>query len=114
VQGGLVACCAAASFAIGGPVIALGVLAGGSAALAGTLAFLGVLRWRSLPAPTSWQALRALVVAEGAKWAVSLGGLALLLSGNAGWAAASESPGAVVTGFCIAWAAPLLALWKRN
>lgn len=114
VQAGLVACCSAAGAALGGQEGALAALSGGSAALAGTLAFLGVVRWRNRPAPTSWQALRVLVMAEAAKWAVSLAGLASLLSGRAGVEAASAAPGAVVTGFCIAWAAPLLALVKRN
>jgi len=89
-------------------------LAGGTAALAGTLAFVGVLKWRTRPAPTPWQALRALVMAEAAKWAVSLVGLASLLSGRTGLEAASAAPGAVVMGFCIAWVAPLLALMRRN
>ena len=65
-------------------------------------------------APTPWQALRVLAMAEAAKWAVSLSGLASLLSGRAGLEAASAAPGAVVIGFCVAWAAPLLALVKRN
>ncbi len=92
----------------------LAALSGGSAALAGTLAFVGVLRWRNRPAPTPWQALRVLVMAEAAKWAVSLVGLASLLSGRAGVEVAGTAPGAVVIGFCVAWAAPLLALVKRN
>lgn len=92
----------------------MAALAGGMAALAGTLAFVGVLKWRSQPAPTPWQALRVLVMAEAAKWAVSLVGLASLLSGGAGLEAASAAPGAVVTGFCIAWVAPLLASMRRN
>ena len=87
---------------------------GGTAALAGTLAFVGVLKWRTRPAPRPWQALRDLVMAEAAKWAVSLVGLATLLSGRAGVEAVSQAPGAVVIGFCVAWAAPLLALVKRN
>jgi F0F1-type ATP synthase assembly protein I len=114
VQAVLVACCGAAGLAFGGPVSALAALVGGSAALAGTLAFLGVLRWRNRPAPTPWQALRVLVMAEAAKWAVSLSGLVALLSGRAGVEAAGAAPGAVVIGFCVAWAAPLLALVKRN
>ena len=114
VQVGLVACCGAASFLLGGVESALSALAGGATALAGTLAFLGMLRWRKDPAPTPWQALRALVMAEAAKWAVSLIGLASLLSGNAGVDAVSAAPGAAVIGFCVAWAAPLLALVKRN
>jgi F0F1-type ATP synthase assembly protein I len=114
VQAGLVACCAAAALGLGGPGSAVAALAGGTAALAGTLAFVGVLKWRTRPAPTSWQALRVLVMAEAAKWAVSLAGLASLLSGGAGLAAASAAPGAVVAGFCIAWVAPLLALMRRN
>lgn len=114
MQAGLVACCAAASLALGGRESAVAALSGGSAALAGTLAFLGVLRWRNRPAPTPWQALRALVMAEAAKWTVSLVGLASLLSGRAGLEAATAAPGAVALGFCIAWAAPLLALVKRS
>lgn len=114
MQAGLVACCVAASFAFGGLESALAALSGGAAALAGTLAFLGVLRWRNRPAPTPWQALRAMVMAEAAKWTVSLAGLAALLSGRAGVEAAGAAPGAVVIGFCIAWAAPLLALVKRH
>ncbi len=82
--------------------------------MAGTLSFLGVLRWRNRPAPTPWQALRAMVTAEAAKWTVSLAALALLLSGRAGVEAAGAAPGAVVIGFCIALAAPLLALVKRS
>ena len=114
VQAGLVACCSAAALGFGGPGSALAALAGGMAALAGTLAFVGVLKWRNGPAPTPWQALRALAMAEAAKWAVSLVGLASLLSGGAGLEAASLAPGAVVAGFCIAWAAPLLALMRRD
>jgi len=114
VQAGLVACCAAAALGLGGPGSAAAALAGGTAALAGTLAFVGVLKWRTRPAPTPWQALRVLVMAEAAKWAVSLVGLASLLSGRTGLEAASAAPGAVVVGFCIAWVAPLLALMKRN
>lgn len=53
-------------------------------------------------------------MAEAAKWAVSLVGLASLLSGRAGVDVAGTAPGAVVIGFCVAWAAPLLALVKRN
>ena len=113
-QVGLVACCAAASFGLAGPGSALGALAGGTAALAGTLAFLGVLRWRNQPAPTAWQALRVLVMAEAAKWAVSLTGLAALLTGQVGGSVAGQAPGAVVIGFCVAWVAPWLALWKRR
>ena len=60
------------------------------------------------------QALRVLVMAEAAKWTVSLVGLVSLLSGRAGVEAANAAPGAVVIGFCVAWAAPLLALVKRN
>ena len=108
------ACCAAASFGLAGPGSALGALAGGTAALAGTLAFLGVLRWRNQPAPTAWQALRVLVMAEAAKWAVSLTGLAALLTGQVGGSVAGQAPGAVVIGFCVAWVAPWLALWKRR
>jgi hypothetical protein len=114
VQAGLVACCGAAGLGFGGPASALAALFGGSCALAGTLAFVGVLKWRSSPAPTSWQALRVLVMAEAAKWAVSLVGLASLLSGRAGVEVAGTAPGAVVIGFCVAWVAPLLALVKRN
>ncbi len=114
VQAALVACCTAAGYGLGGGVSAIAALAGGSAALAGTLAFLGVIRWRNRPAPTPWQALRVLAMAEAAKWAVSLSGLASLLSGRAGLEAASAAPGAVVIAFCVAWAAPLLALVKRN
>jgi F0F1-type ATP synthase assembly protein I len=114
VQAGLVACCSAASAGLGGIDGGLGALLGGMAALAGTLAFLGVLRWRDRPAPTPWEALRAILTAEAAKWAVSLGGLGALLSGSTGLEAAIRAPGAVVIGFCVAWAAPLLALWKRN
>ncbi|HEX4943649.1 MAG TPA: hypothetical protein VFV55_04805 [Usitatibacteraceae bacterium] len=55
-----------------------------------------------------------LVMAEAAKWAVSLVGLASLLSGTAGVEAARAAPGAVVIAFCVAWAAPLLALVKRD
>ena len=98
---------------LGGSGSALSALAGGSAALGGTLAFLGVLRWRKHPAPTAWQALRAFVMAEAAKWAVSLAGLALLLSGWAAVESVAAAPGAAVMGFCVAWAAPLLALVKR-
>ena len=114
MQAGLVACCGAAGLAIGGWESALAALSGGSAALAGTLAFLGVLKWRNRPAPTPWQALRVLVMAEAAKWAVSLVGLASLLSGRSGLESAGAAPGAVVIAFCVAWAAPLLALVKRN
>jgi len=114
VQAGLVACCGAAGLGLDGWESALAALCGGSAALAGTLASLGVLRWRNCPAPTPWQALRVLVMAEAAKWAVSLVGLASLLSGRAGVEVAGTAPGAVVIGFCVAWAAPLLALVKRN
>jgi F0F1-type ATP synthase assembly protein I len=114
VQAGLVACCSAAGLALGGWENAVAAFSGGSAALAGTLVFLGVLKWRNRPAPTPWQALRVLVMAEAAKWAVSLVGLATLLSGRSGMEAASVAPGAVVIGFCVAWAAPLLALVKRN
>jgi F0F1-type ATP synthase assembly protein I len=114
VQAGLVVCCVAATLALGGPESALAALAGGTAALAGTLAFLGILKWRTRPAPTPWEALRVLVMAEAAKWAVSLVGLALLLSGRAGVEAAGQAPGAVVIAFCVAWTAPLLALVKRD
>jgi F0F1-type ATP synthase assembly protein I len=114
VQAGLVACCSAAGFGFGGPAGALAALLGGTCALAGTVAFVGVLKWRSSPAPTPWQALRVLVMAEAAKWTVSLVGLVSLLSGRTGVEAASAAPGAVVIGFCVAWAAPLLALVKRN
>lgn len=55
-----------------------------------------------------------LVMAEAAKWAVSLAGLAMLLSGRTGLDAVAAAPGAVVIGFCVAWAAPLLALVRRN
>jgi F0F1-type ATP synthase assembly protein I len=114
VQAVLVACCAAAGLGLGGWESAVAALAGGSAALAGTLAFLGVLKWRNHPAPTPWQALRVLVMAEAAKWTVSLVGLVSLLSGRAGLEAAGAAPGAVVAGFCVAWVAPLLALVKKN
>jgi F0F1-type ATP synthase assembly protein I len=114
VQAGLVACCSAAAFGLGGPGSALAALAGGAAALVGTLAFVGVLKWRSRPAPTPWQALRALALAEAAKWTVSLAGLALLLSGRAGVEVAVQAPGALVIAFCVAWTAPLLALVKRD
>jgi F0F1-type ATP synthase assembly protein I len=114
VQAGLVACCGAAGLGLGGWESALAALCGGSASLAGTVASLGVLRWRNRPAPTPWQALRVLVMAEAAKWAVSLVGLASLLSGRAGVDVAGTAPGAVVIGFCVAWAAPLLALVKRR
>jgi F0F1-type ATP synthase assembly protein I len=114
VQAGLVVCCGAAGLALGGWESAAAALSGGSAALAGTLAFLGVLRWRNRPAPTPWQALRALFMAQAAKWAVSLVGLVTLLSGRSGIEVASLAPGAVVIAFCVAWAAPLLALVKRN
>lgn len=114
VQGGLVVCCSAASLAFGGWQGALAALLGGAAALAGTLAFLGLLAWRRRPAPTAWQALRDVVLAEAAKWTVSLAGLAVLLSGLSGLEAAGAAPGAVLIGFCVAWAAPLLALVKKN
>lgn len=114
VQAGIVLCCSAAFFGLGGPGSALAALVGGTAALAGTLAFAGVLKWRNTPAPTPGQALRVLVVAEAAKWAVSLSGLGLLLAGKSGIESATGAPGAVVIGFCTAWAAPWLALWKRN
>lgn len=114
VQAGLVLCCGAAFLVLGGPGSALAALAGGTAALAGTLVFLGVLKWRNPPAPTPWQALRVLVVAEAAKWAVSLSGLAWLLAGRGVPEAAGQAPGAVVIAFCTAWVAPWLALWKRN
>lgn len=114
VQAVLVACCTAAGLGFGGLESAVAAFAGGSAALAGTLAFLGVLEWRNHPAPTPWQALRVLVMAEAAKWTVSLVGLVSLLSGRAGLEAAGAAPGAVVAGFCVAWVAPLLALVKKN
>lgn len=102
--------CSAALGGVTGPSGALSALSGGGAALAGTLAFFGVARWRSRPAPTPWQALRAVVLAEAAKWAVSLGALASLLSGDAGIEAVARSPGAAVIAFCVAWVAPLLAM----
>jgi F0F1-type ATP synthase assembly protein I len=114
VQAGLVLCCSAAFLVFGGTGSAIAAFVGGTAALAGTLGFVGVLRWRSNPAPTPGQALRVLVLAEAAKWAVSLSGLAMLLSGNSGIETATRAPGAVVIGFCTAWVAPWLALWKRN
>lgn len=114
VQAGLVLCCSAAFLGAGGPGSAVAALVGGTAALAGTLAFAGVLKWRSNPAPTPGQALRVLVLGEAAKWAVSLSGLAMLLSGHSGIESATRAPGAVVIGFCTAWVAPWLALWKRN
>ncbi|MBL0142167.1 MAG: hypothetical protein IPP91_08810 [Betaproteobacteria bacterium] len=114
MQAGLVACCAAASLVFGGWESAIAALSGGTAALAGTLAFTGVLKWRNRPAPTPWQALRVLVVAEAVKWAVSLVSLVSLLSGWSGLEAAGAAPGAVVIGFCIAWTASLFALVKRN
>lgn len=114
VQAGLVACCSAAFLGLGGSGSALAALVGGTAALAGTLAFAGILKWRNSPAPTPGQALRDLLLAEAAKWAVSLAGLAMLLSGRSGIDSASQAPGALVIGFCVAWAAPWLALWKRN
>jgi F0F1-type ATP synthase assembly protein I len=114
VQGGLVACCSAAGYVFGGLESAIAALLGGMAALAGTLSFLGVLKWRNRVAPTPWEALRVLVMAEAAKWAVSLVGLVSLLSGRAGVEVAGAAPGAVVIGFCVAWVAPLLALMKRN
>jgi hypothetical protein len=114
VQIAIVACCGAASLVLGNLESAIAAIAGGVVALAGTLAFLGVLRWKRRVAPTPWQALRGVVLAEVAKWAVSLGGLALLLSGGAGLDAVGAVPGAAVIGFCVAWAAPLLALMRRN
>ncbi len=114
VQAGIVLCCAAAFFGLGGPGSALAAFVGGTAALCGTLAFTGVLKWRNTPAPTPGQALRVLLAAEAAKWAVSLAALALLLSGNSGIESATRAPGVVVIGFCTAWVAPWLALWKRN
>ncbi len=114
VQAGLVLCCSAAFLVFGSPGSALAALEGGTAALGGTLAFVGVLRWRNPPAPTPWQALRVLVMAEAAKWAVSLSGLAWLLSGLGEVEAAGRAPGAVVIAFCTAWVAPWLALWKKN
>jgi F0F1-type ATP synthase assembly protein I len=114
VQIALVVCCGLASYALGGLGSGQSSLAGGVAALAGTLAFQGVLRWRNRLAPTAWEALRLVVMAEIAKWVVSLLGLASLLSGRLGVDAVSMAPGAAVIGFCVAWAAPLLALVKRN
>jgi F0F1-type ATP synthase assembly protein I len=114
IQALLTACCGAAWLLAGEGVGAAAALLGGLAALAGTVVFLGVLRWRESPAPTPGQALRALVLAEAAKWSVSLVGLAALLAGWSGLAVAQASPGAVVTGFCVAWVAPLLALVKRS
>jgi F0F1-type ATP synthase assembly protein I len=114
VQAGLVLCCSAAFLVYGGTGSAIAALVGGTAALAGSLVFVGVLKWRSTPAPTPGQALRVLVLAEAAKWVVSLSGLAMLLSGNSGIESATRAPGAVVIGFCTAWVAPWLALWKRN
>jgi F0F1-type ATP synthase assembly protein I len=114
VQAGLIACCAAAALGLGGPGSAIAALAGGTAALAGSLAFVGVLKWRDRPAPTPWQALRVLIMAEAAKWAVALVSLVSLLSGRTGLEAVNAAPGAVVAGFCVAWAAPLLASMRRN
>jgi F0F1-type ATP synthase assembly protein I len=114
VQAGLVVCCAAASLGLGGTESAVAALSGGTCALAGTLAFQGVLKWRNRPAPTPWQALKVLAMAEAAKWAVSLVGLVSLLSGRSGIEAAGQAPGAAVIAFCVAWAAPLLALVKRK
>jgi hypothetical protein len=87
----------------------LSALWGGGAAVAGSLAFFAVVRWGSQPAPTPWQALRAVVVAEVVKWAVSLSALAALLSGAASVEAVAQAPGAAVLTFCLAWVAPLLA-----
>jgi len=49
-------------------------------------------------------------MSEAAKWSVSLVALALLLSGAARLQVAIDRPGWVVLAFCVAWAAPLLAL----
>jgi F0F1-type ATP synthase assembly protein I len=114
VQAGLVLCCSAAFLVIGGTGSASAAFVGGTAALAGNLAFVGALKWRNPAAPTPGQALRVLVLAEAAKWVVSLSGLAMVLSGHSGIETATREPGAVVTGFCTAWVAPWLALWKRN
>jgi hypothetical protein len=114
VQIVLVACCGIASCALGGIGSGQSSLAGSAAAIAGTLAFQGVLRWRNRLAPTAWEALRLVIMAEIAKWAVSLLGLASLLLGWLVVDAVSTAPGAAVIGFCVAWAAPLLALVKRN
>lgn len=109
IQLGLVVACAAAVGLARGSSGLLSALWGGGAALAGTVAFVAVGRWRSRPAPTPWQALRAVVLAEVAKWAVSLSALAALLSGAAGVAVVAQAPGAAVLAFCLAWVAPLLA-----
>ena len=110
VQAALVLLCSAAVWGLADRVAVLASLLGGSAAVAGSLAFAAVARMGRRPAPTPWQALRAVVMAESAKWAVSLGALAALLSGAAQLQAVIDRPGWAVLAFCVAWAAPLLAL----
>lgn len=110
VQAALVVICSVAVWGLAGQVAALASLSGGSAAVAGSLAFAAVARVGRRPAPTPWQALRVVVMAEAAKWAVSLGLLAALLSGAARLQAVTDRPGWAVLVFCVAWAAPLLAL----
>jgi len=110
VQAALVFVCSTAVWGLADRVAALASLLGGSAAVAGSLASAAVARVGRRPAPTPWQALRAVVMAEAAKWAVSLSLLAALLSGAARLQAVIDRPGWAVLAFCVAWAAPLLAL----
>ena len=109
VQAALVMLCSAAAWGLADHRAALAWLAGGGAAVAGSVGFV-VVAWLSRrPAPSPGQALRAVAMAAAAKWAVSLMSLATLLSGAAGIEAVMDRPGWAVASFCVAWAAPLLA-----
>lgn len=110
VQAVLVGLCAAPGWALAGQPAATASLLGGAAAVSGSLAFAMVARACRRPAPSPGQALRAVLMAGAAKWVVSLGTLAALLSGATGVEAVTSRPGWAVLTFCVAWVAPLLTL----
>ena len=110
-QAALALLCALVAGVFWGMHAALAAVAGGTVAVASTLAYGGAFYWRSpRDQGNPGRALRTVLFAEAVKWMIAIGGLLWLLQAPA----LAGQAGPAVTGFVVALIGSWLALLTKT